>query len=415
MGDEALGSAIGGALRGIVEGRNLRDQAELAAQILESAGAPNDPTGAQLAEVLRDDPETGFRFIQQLAPDTGMAQIFDVLQERRKAAAKAQEAAAEAEAEARLYKSRASLSEAAQAADGRHIQPGDIRVDGLQEARREHFAAGGTGAESRSIIESARGPEPKRQETGITRLRMPNGSERDFLASDPRIPGLLEAGAWKLGIPTRGEVAGAGEFDRIGARTQREILAAGASASTNLALARSLVREHGQKVLGTPGFIRSLGQDAVAQIPGTFGEVLATAAFTPEIFTDDFNFEGQFDTTMAELEQLEVAIAFDMARILFAQTGRAVSDKDFERLRRQVGLTGLRSSPKKTIALLDGFQRQINTRLETATALLKGETPTGDLDLTNLTVDQLAVMVRTRELTFEAAQAELERRGAFTD
>ncbi len=408
MGGEALGSAIGGALRGIVEGRNLRDQAELAAQILESAGAPNDPTGAQLAEVLRDDPETGFRFIQQLAPDTGMAQIFDVLQQR-------QAAAAEAQARAKLYESRASLSEAAQAADERRIQPGDIRVDGLQAARREHFAAGGTGAESKSIIESARGPEPKRQETGITRLRMPNGSERDFLASDPRIPGLLEAGAWKLGIPTRGEVAGAGEFDRIGARTQREILAAGASASTNLALARSLVREHGQKVLGTPGFIRSLRQDAVAQITGAFGEVLATAAFTPEIFTPDFNFEGQFDTTMAELEQLEVAIAFDMARILFAQKGRAVSDKDFERLRRQVGLTGLRSSPKKTIALLDGFQRQINTSLESATALLKGETPTGDLDLTNLTVDQLVVMVRTRELTMEAAQAELERRGAFTD
>ncbi len=90
MGGEALGSAIGGALRGIVDGRNLRDQAELAAQILESAGAPNDPTGAQLAEVLRDDPETGFRFIQQLAPDTGMAQIFDVLQQRQAAAAEAQ-------------------------------------------------------------------------------------------------------------------------------------------------------------------------------------------------------------------------------------------------------------------------------------------------------------------------------------
>jgi len=58
-----IGNIGGGIIRSIVDGRQLDQQAELAAQMFEGTG---HPTGKQIAEVLRDNPETGFQFLQQM-------------------------------------------------------------------------------------------------------------------------------------------------------------------------------------------------------------------------------------------------------------------------------------------------------------------------------------------------------------
>ena len=69
MANEAFqkGAQIGGVVRGVLDyvvgGDDMTTQAELAAQMFEGTG---HPTGAQIAEVLRDNPQTGFRFLQQL-------------------------------------------------------------------------------------------------------------------------------------------------------------------------------------------------------------------------------------------------------------------------------------------------------------------------------------------------------------
>lgn len=195
--------------------------------------------------------------------------------------------------------------------------------------------------------------------------------------------------------------APAGFDDKPEARRAREVVGASRRIKTNIAFAEALVREHGQAVIGVPGAVRSLSQDIVQQIRGTFDDRTNMALEFPEMFADDFDFEGNFDPTMDELEMLSTSIAFDFAAIIFNQQGRAVTEAEFQRFKNQTGLVGLRNSPPRAISLLDQMARLVDQRATSALTILEGELEPVEVDPSGFSPSQLEIMLKHDQLSVD--------------
>ncbi len=128
-----IGQALGGVLQTIVGGNDMGQQAELAAQMFEGTG---HPTGAQIAEVLRDDPRTAFEFLQQMG---GMGPAFERI--TRLQAAAREQGAVDAQNQAILGQAR-------------------IPIQGLPPAqpRPEWGPSGGTPAFNPNVPDPRAGP-----------------------------------------------------------------------------------------------------------------------------------------------------------------------------------------------------------------------------------------------------------------